>query len=130
MSTVLDQIISHLEFLGYEIEQREGGIIKANHQLHANFLFHLFGFGFMAKAMYGVNTLGKSHRSDFLERLNAYNGLARVSRAYVDKDFDLAVEAVFPNYYDKAAFGTFMESYNDDMGALGYGDLKLSEYLN
>ena len=41
MSTVLDQIISHLEFLGYEIEQREGGIIKANHQLHL-FAFPLY----------------------------------------------------------------------------------------
>lgn len=128
MST-MDQFVNHLEFLGYEVERRDGDLIKAKHQSNANFLFHIFGFGAMAKAMFGVNSQGKNRRGDVLERLNSYNSVARVSRAYIDKDFDLAIEAVFPNLYDKPAFGVFIEAYNDDMGLLGYGDQKLSEYL-
>ena len=93
MST-MDQFVNHLEFLGYEVERRDGDLIKAKHQSNANFLFHIFGFGAMAKAMFGVNSQGKNRRGDVLERLNSYNSVARVSRAYIDKDFDLAIDCL------------------------------------
>ena len=76
MST-MDQFVNHLEFLGYEVERRDGDLIKAKHQSNANFLFHIFGFGAMAKAMFGVNSQGKNRRGDVLERLNSYNSVAR-----------------------------------------------------
>ena len=130
MSTVMDQFIAHLEFLGYDIERSENGPIKAKHQMHANFLFNIFSFGGLARAFFGTNVQAKNQRSDLLDRVNAYNSIARVCRAYVDKDMDLVIEAFFPNLYDRITFGIFMDTFNNDIELLGYGNQKLAEYLN
>jgi hypothetical protein len=39
---------------------------------------------------------------------------ATVSRTYVDKDGDLALEAWFPGTYDKARFSLFLEEWHRD----------------
>jgi hypothetical protein len=130
MATALDQICNHLEFLGYEIDRVKEEFILARHQKHANFALKIHGFGALAAAIYEVSEDGKRQRADFMERLNFYNNAARVCRAYLDKNSDLLIEAVFPNLYDRTAFGVFIELFNDDIRLLFIGDKNLTEYLS
>jgi len=129
MSTTIDQIIAHLEFLGYETERRDSGAIKAVHKSHFNLIFKEYGYGVLFTAFFGINAKGKSNKSNAYERVNSFNREARVSRCYLDKDFDLVVEAYFPNLYDKSTFGVFMETLNSDFVLLGKDTVNLFDIL-
>lgn len=50
-------------------------------------------------------------------------------RAYLENDVDLAIEAVFPNLYDKTAFGVFINAFNDDIRLIFMGEQKIAIYL-
>jgi len=129
MATIIDQICSHLEFLGYEIIKGESGAIGAKHKSHFNLLFREFGFGILFTAFFGINSQGKNNKGNLLERVNAFNRAARVCRCYLDQDKDLTIEAYIPSTYEKAAFGTFIETLNNDFALAGKDDVKLFEYM-
>ena len=129
MSSAIDQINSHLEFLGYEIIKGENGAMAAKHKSHFNLLYREFGYGILFSAFFSTNANGKHYRANVLERINSFNTAARVCHAYIDKDGDLTVEAYIPAVYDKGAFGTFVETFNSDFSLIGRDEIKLVEYL-
>ena len=64
-----------------------------------------------------------------MEGINEMNCDLAVCRCYIDKDFDFIIEAWFPNIYDRAAFGSFMDRINTDIRRLGGDGVKMAEYL-
>lgn len=129
MATVIDQICTHLEFLGYETNKTDSGTIRATHKSYFNIIFKEYGYGVLFSAFFSSNPTAKSDRKGFLESVNSFNRIARVSRCYIDKDEDIAFEACMPSNYEKASFGTFMEIFNSDMKNGAHDDVKLFDFL-
>lgn len=128
MSIVTDQIVNHLEFLGYKIERDEDSFF-ARHSNYFNIHYRETSSGLRFGAIFSVNDAGKENRAAVLEAVNNYNQRTYVNHAYLDKDFDVIFEANFPIIYDKEVFGVFMSRYNQDFSSLGAGEPALSGFL-
>jgi len=126
---MMDQIVKHLDFLGYETSQQENQVVFARHARHFNLIVKDYAFGVLFTTFFKINSEGLAHRNEVYQAVNAYNRLARVCRGYLDKDFDLVVEAYFPNYYDKTTFGNFMDTLNEDLRALADESVGLRPYV-
>lgn len=129
MTTVTDQISNHMEFLGYEVSKRDNDVIFAKHSTYFNLIFKEHTYGVLFTAFLSLNATGKGRIAEAYARLNMFNRGARVARAYLDKDNDLVIEACFPGYYDKTAFGVFIETLNSDFRLLANDEVKLGEFL-
>lgn len=129
MADIVDLICTHMEFLGYEITRRDGGAVTAKHQTHFNVVFKQYGYGILFSAFFGINAEGKARKESTSLRCNAFNKEARVARAYLDDDVDLVLEATFPVMYDKAAFGVFLEAFNNDLRLFAKDTVRLAEYM-
>lgn len=125
---VLNQILTHMEFLGYEIVRKDKHV-AAKHQKYFNLVLQDLGFGVLFTAFFGINPLGKRSRGSVLECLNTFNQKAGVCRCYVDKDFDLVIEADYPHSYERGAFGVFIDALNNDLRLLGNEEVNLRQYL-
>jgi molecular chaperone DnaK (HSP70) len=113
MSDALDQIVTHLEFQGYEVE-RDGEIIKSRHQVKANIIMKEYSGGLLLTTFYGSSDYAKKNRNEFLAFINDLNNNARVARFYTDKDDDLIIECWYPKYYNRTDFGNLLECWNRD----------------
>jgi hypothetical protein len=125
---ILNEMITHLEFLGYGVVQEEGSI-WATHPKYINLVFSDFGFGILFKAFFAFTEEAKDNRAEVLEMVNQFNFQASLCKAYVDDDFDLALEACFPRVYDKTAFGVFIDSLNTDVRLIFEEEINLHTYL-
>lgn len=130
MVDVVDEISTHLEFLGYEIVRNDTGSVSARHQSHFNVVFKQYGYGLLFSAYFGTNPDGIIRRDEMLARCNAFHREARVCRGYLDNDSDLIVEAVFPAFYNKAAFAVFLEALNADLRNMAKDTVNLAEFLD
>lgn len=128
-TTLMDQIAAHLDFLGYETSWGEDRVLFARHPRHFNLIVKDYAFGVLFTTFFKINDKGFTRRNDVHQAVNAYNRLARVCRGYLDKDFDLVVEAYFPNYYDKGVFGSFMDTLNEDLRALADEGVGLRQFV-
>jgi hypothetical protein len=113
----LDQIVSHLQFLGYETTQKDD-IRIAKHPKKMNVLLRAFKGGVLLTAINGCKDSAKSDRVGYLGFINTMNRKAAVARFYADQDSDLYMEAWYPDYYDRAKFGTFLDSWESDTTTL------------
>jgi hypothetical protein len=129
MSVIIDQITNHLEFLGYEITRRENDVFYAKHTSYFNLIFKEYSYGVLFTAFLGLNAAAKSRLPEVYPRLNAFNRSARVCRAYLDKDMDMAVESCFPIFYEKVAFSNFMDTVNGDFRLIPNEEVKLNTFL-
>lgn len=111
---VMEQIGVHLEFLGYQVS-KDGEIMRARHQSQPNFLVRRLAGGILFVSIFGCNDNAKKDRLGYLEMLNSLNDKASVARFYADKDSDLFIEAWYPDYYDRAEFGVFMQAWDRDI---------------
>lgn len=129
MADAVDQICTHLEFLGYEIARRDGGAVAAKHQTHFNVVFRQYPYGILFSVFFGINAEGKARKEHVSLRCNAFNKESRVTRAYLDEDVDLVLEATFPLIYDKTAFGVFIEAFNVDLRMFSKDTVNLAEFM-
>lgn len=130
----IDQIISHLEFLGYEVKVNEPNkdgvvVVAAMHPQKSNFLFRPYLAGFLFQLWYSTNESTKERRTDFLEYINNLNKCASTTRAYCNDDMDLVIEAWLPEKYEKVSFGQFLESWDNDTRAKLADDARTDSFL-
>lgn len=133
MSTLIDQYINHLEFLGYQIKRDESdNRIYARHKVNFNFTFKEYPYGGLFTAVFPGNPGAQNKRADALERVNAYNKIAHVARGYLnfDEEIDFYFEAFLPLIYDKVTFGGFIDMFDKDLQLAGQGEQKLSIYMS
>lgn len=120
-STSLEQIVTHLEFLGYQIE-RDKDVVKARHQTKVNILLRDFRGGVLLTSIFGCQDHAKKNRAAYLDFINAMNQKATIIRYYADSDSDFFMEAWFPGTYDRAVFGSFLELWEEDIARLSQSD--------
>ncbi len=107
-----NDIIKHLEFLGYKIEKKDASFSakKAN---AATITFRLYKKNIIMMAYF---TLDEAHgdRAGLLEEINTLNLNASLCRYYVDSDNDLVAECMIADSYDKVLFGATMDFWAVD----------------
>lgn len=124
-----DNVIKHLEFLGYEVTRKDEQL-NARHEKHSNVSLKRYAGGILLTAYYTGNAHSRANRLDFLELVNRFNTDAVAARYYVDKDGDLTVEGYYPGPYRKDLFGLFMENYNLSMGQLSEQYEQLKKFVD
>lgn len=112
--SILDQVVNHMEFLGYQIT-REEKFVRAKHEKNLNLVMQSFNTGVLFTAFIGTNDLAKRDILGFMDCLNTMNQKAMIPRFYKDKDGDLVIESWYPHLYDRTQFGIFVEQLNTDM---------------
>jgi len=108
-----DTIAAHLGFFGYETETTDE-FLRANHPSNLNIAIKEHRGGVLFLSFLGASAYGKENPNELTALANELNVNATVSRSYVDKDGDLALEAWFPGTYEKARFSLFLEEWNKD----------------
>ena len=126
----IDQFVNHLEFFGYEIKTTEKGNKLASHATLFNLIIQEFNAGYLFSVWLATNDKAKSDHSAIMESINAFNREATVCRSYIDKDLGLWIEAWYPDLYDKAAFGTFVETLTRDHRRMSADAVKLIDYID
>jgi len=113
--TGLQEVQEHLEFQGYQIQELENGKhYRAVHERFLNFLFKTYRGGVLFTIIFRGSPHGKSHRGEFLDLVNELNTNAGVARAYLDQDTDFIFEGYCPLPYERAAFASFLDTWNQD----------------
>lgn len=128
MEATLNQISEHLEFLGYTIVPGQEDSFRANHATKPNFSVRAYAGGFLITAWYGTTPEALVNREGFLEAINVLNAQAIVSRYYVDKEYDFAVEAFYHPPYERVPFGQFMDLWDRDFTRVLDSDI--DQYLS
>ncbi len=122
----MEEISTHLQFLGYEALPKEGFTIFKNPK-KINFVVKPYKSGFLTQAIFSCTDSAKSDVAGYLRVLNTLNQNASVARFYADTDSDLIAEAWYPDMYAKDKFASFMECWDSDSNALilqNFEDLK------
>ncbi len=123
MSADLDQVARHLEFLGYEVSLEEEGRLVARHNAKPNMVARDFKGGCLLTSFFGADRAASHNRQGYLETINSLNSPATVTRFYADSDNDFATEAFYNYPYDRAAFGRFMELWDQDFARVISSDI-------
>lgn len=113
----LQDFVTHLEFQGYEVGERDG-YFRATHDRFLNMLFKEFRGGLLFTIMFGGSDFAKENIEAFKELVNELNARFGAARGYVDGDGDFMMEGFYAMPYNKAAFVTFLEVLHADEGAL------------
>jgi hypothetical protein len=112
MST-LDDVVGHLESHGYSITAKDQ-LRLATHTSKLNMTFRMNKGGILFTAFCRTQDQAKKDRKGFLDFLNQLNAKASVVRFYADSDSDLAIEAWYPDQYDRGTFGTFLDAWETE----------------
>jgi hypothetical protein len=116
---VLAQMRSHLELLGYEASLDEHmTIVSRSDKPVFGFFEYRDGVLFMCSFDVQQKAFEDTPR-EFLEFVNSANVGSKISRFYWEggsPKAQLFVEAWFPNWYERKAFGLFIDTYFEDMG--------------
>ncbi len=115
--SVIDQIVNHLEFLGYEVE-KEDGWAGARHARKLNFCFKECNGGVLLSGLYSSNDFAKDNKGDYLNYINLLNRQATIARISADDKGSIWFEAWFPGMYEKKQFANFMDLWDFDTGEL------------
>lgn len=109
----LDQMKTHLEFLGYQISQDEKRIM-AHHNTKCDFTIRPLQGGFIFTAIFTGNQNAKGDKASFLDFINSLNNEAVLARFSADKDSDFFIEAWHPPSYERVAFAAFLDVLDQD----------------
>ena len=117
MAQIPQDIISHFEFFGYEIEPtEEENTVLARHQRYVNIFIKSYLDGILLQSYLRVNDKAKKKRFELLEAINNLNSNANIVTYILtgDKDIILRLDGIYLGAYDKKRFGLFLEAYNID----------------
>lgn len=117
----------HLEFLGYQVDERESSLF-AKHDTFYNISVKTYGGGVLLLTFFGTTDKAKSDRVGFLEFLNGLNRDAVAARYYEDEEGDVIAEGWYAGGYERSRFGVFMESFNGISDQFGESDVA-ADYL-
>ena len=126
-SEMLNQVSTHLEFLGYTIEPPEGdkSFFSAKHPKHTEIVFRAFGGGLLFTAAFLVKEEAKKNELQLLKLANSLNSRYAIARAVIDGDKDLVIELNYRQPYVKKTFGAVIEELNADIDiAFTHNDIK------
>ncbi|WP_447969168.1 hypothetical protein [Nitrospira sp. M1] len=131
-----EQIIEHLEFLGYECDPMNQGV-KVTHPSKIGFLLVPLKDGIMVQSAFaGIESQSRSEAHDAIDSnlsqlslINDLNRHASVSRFFWADTGELVIRASILGSYDKRRFSTFMQAWEKDGQTLGKNYQNLRPYL-
>ena len=128
-ASFIDQIVSHLELLGFQIKEKEGWF-SCQHKMKKRLIFGDYAGGILLRSQYRSNNFAKENISDILIYLNKLNRETIVTRFYLNKEVSIIANAWFPGIYDERQFGSFMDLWEyDTMELLLKSEPETSKYL-
>lgn len=130
MPSVLDKVATHLKFLGYEVENNKvATVIIATHPTKPDIFIVPTNFGNLYYlGRYEINSLGLKQIGKVLEHINLFNSTSMVLRCFLNDENIIMFEAFYPNLYEKAAFGLFIETISYEITLMAKEDINLIEY--
>ncbi|RMF59448.1 MAG: hypothetical protein D6748_06360 [Calditrichaeota bacterium] len=133
MATVPQEFVTHLEFLGYEIEEKdEEGVIGARHEKHGYVFVKSYLDGVLLQQYFRINDAATRDRQRFLEGVNSLNSNARVTTYVAVGEGDtiaLRMDAFYIGSYDRKHFALFLEAYAYDTFDHVVGNELIREFL-
>jgi len=128
-AAIINNIVSHLEFLGYKVEKMEGWF-RCHHERKKTFIFSNHYGGVLLSAWYQSNDFAKENKEDFLHYINQLNQKTIVTRVSLDGKGAINFDAWFPGIYGKEQFGLFMDLWDYDTAELlATSYLETAKYL-
>jgi hypothetical protein len=112
-ASFINNVVSHLEFLGYKIEKMERWF-KCHHERKKTFIFSNYYGGILLSAWYQSNDFAKENKGDFLHYINQLNQKTIITRISLNDEEAINFDAWFPGIYDKEQFGLFMDLWDYD----------------
>lgn len=131
---IFSKALSHLEFLGYEIESKkvEDGMnsCSAKHQSRSNLIIRFYptsGFNIQAGYRFDADKIMKN-KLDFLEAINKLNNTSTLTCfALTGEDSSISCYSWYPPDYNKSKFGYFIERFETDISK-GFASLDIEKY--
>ncbi len=115
MNKILSEFITHMEFLGYQIEPRDENSLLAKHSIHGNTHVKAYLDDILVQQLFRLNEKVKGKRQEFLEAINRLNSTANVATFVSGSEDDiLRIDGLYLGDYNKQKFGLFLEKYNYD----------------
>ena len=120
---ITEQIVSHLEFLGYKIEDKteteEKDMLWATHELKANVMLNITkGNTVLIIARFIVSDSTETITQEFLNKLNHVNLQAIFTKWYYEETDDkkvlISIET-FTTDYNKQIFGSIIEKFDHEI---------------
>ena len=122
LRSTTDQMIAHLEFLGYEITRLET-LVAAKHKTKMGLILEEVIDGAIFSNMFEGSVTAKNNKVDYLTWINELNRRSIHIRFYTNEQFQLSMESWYPNLYDKYCFGQYIDTLYRNFGLL-IGDHK------
>ena len=110
-SEPIRQILTHFMRLGFKVEQEGPYFVASMYEGTAEFLLFPFSEYIQIACAFPLNDKAIKNKLDTLERLNAFNGAALISRATLVEEDSITFSAFFPNFYKPKLFATFFDTY-------------------
>jgi len=114
--SVLQEARTHLEFLGYTVEV-SGDWLLVSQPGCFSWALRDFRGGVLFRKVFPVSEAGRAKREAVLAFANRLNADASFVRAYVNEPGDVAIEAWYPNLYERRSFGMFVTQLDGDLRA-------------
>lgn len=112
MAHALDKFISHLEFLGYNIEEASAESITAKHTSKFNMVLKKLTPGVLVTAFFTKKQ--SAALADMILFANQLNEISFLGRFIADSDGDIRLEFLYMGDYDKQAFSAFLTLSEED----------------
>lgn len=112
--SVLGEARNHLEFLGYTVEQ-EGDSVFVSQPGRFCWMLKDFRGGIIFRKVFSTSEAGRQKPEVMLALSNRISADAAFIRTYIDAQGDLAIEAWYPNLYERRSFGHFVMALDTDL---------------
>lgn len=110
-----DQIGSHLEYIGYDVEIKEDKV-TARHSRYPHLFINIYDDGSSFNTIYPTNRYAKSNKPELVEVLNKSNCESFAAKFFTFNDPGiLLISGWYPGEYEKLSFGKFVMRFNDDI---------------
>ena len=99
LDKTMENIVNHLEFVGYSVEKRTKDEFKAKHQSKYSFYVRKYNGGLLFRVVFTkLKKPAEERRAAYIGLINTFNSAAIVCRFYADKNNYFVVEA-WINYW-------------------------------
>lgn len=107
MNSALKPFVSHLEFLGYSVNEHSEESVTAKHDSKFNMVLKKINPGLLVTAFFTKSQSAKM--ADMVLFANQLNEISIAGRFIADSDGDMRLEFLYFGDYDKKLYSSFLE---------------------
>ena len=114
---ILQQVSSHLEFLGYKMTEIQDECLLAQDGKGSNFVIQQQANGVLFRASIATRKLDEADFGGLFVCMNSFNDGSLLTKAYVPytEVSSVTFECWYPPPYNKQAFAHFFDIYREEM---------------